>query len=143
MMGSKCLVALEMVGDIWMGHITRNSGEEFPLWLRGLRIQYSDCEDVDSIPGLAQWVKDLVLLQAAAQVTDMAWIWCCCGCGIGRHCGSHSTPCLETSMCHRCSRKKKKERKNETAVKFLSKGLFYKQLSQRAYLIQSLEGGMF
>ena len=26
-------------------------------------------EDVDSIPSLAQWVKDLALLQAAAQVT--------------------------------------------------------------------------
>ena len=36
------------------------------------------------VPGLIQWVKDLVLLQAAAQAADAAWIWCCCGYGVGR-----------------------------------------------------------
>ena len=35
------------------------------------------------IPGLAQWVKYPVLPQAAAQVTDVVWIWRCCGYGIG------------------------------------------------------------
>ena len=35
------------------------------------------------IPGLAQWLKELVLQQAAAQVTDADWIWCYRGCGIG------------------------------------------------------------
>ena len=37
-----------------------------------------------SIPGLAQWVKDPVLLQAAAWIADMAQIQCCCGCGVGQ-----------------------------------------------------------
>ena len=43
----------------------------------------STCEDVGSIPGLTQWVKDLALLQAAMEVTDAARIWRCCGCGAG------------------------------------------------------------
>jgi len=35
---------------------------EFPLWLSGLRTWHRLCKDVGSIPGLAQWVKDWVLL---------------------------------------------------------------------------------
>ena len=54
---------------------------EFPLWLGGLRTQRCLCEDVGSIPGLDQWVKDLVLPKAAGKVTDVAWICCCHGCG--------------------------------------------------------------
>ena len=54
---------------------------EFPLWLSGLRTQGSVYENAGLIPGPAQWVKDLALLQAAAQVTDVARIPC--GCGVG------------------------------------------------------------
>ena len=32
---------------------------KFPLWLRGLGTRHSAHEDVSSIPGLVQWVKDL------------------------------------------------------------------------------------
>ena len=52
------------------------------LWLSKLRTQHCLCEDVNLIPGLVQWVKDLALLQTVVQVTDVAWIWCCCGYGI-------------------------------------------------------------
>ena len=38
---------------------------EFPLWLNGLRLPHSVCEDVYSILGLAQWIKDPALPQAA------------------------------------------------------------------------------
>ena len=41
-------------------------------------------EDVGLIPGLTQWVKDLVLPWAAGLVTDMAWVQCCCGYGVSQ-----------------------------------------------------------
>ena len=34
-------------------------------------------EDEGSTPGPPQWVKDLALSQAEAQVTNVAQIWCC------------------------------------------------------------------
>ena len=37
-----------------------------------------------SIPGLAQWVKDLVLLCAVVWVTDTPRIPRCCDCSVGR-----------------------------------------------------------
>ena len=41
-------------------------------------------KDEGSIPGLTQWVKDPMLSQAMVYITDTAWIWSCCGCGIGQ-----------------------------------------------------------
>ena len=40
-------------------------------------------ENTGSNPGPAQWVKDLALLWALVYVAEVAWIWCCYGCGIG------------------------------------------------------------
>ena len=37
-----------------------------------------------SIPGLAQWVRDLALPWAVVYVADVARIPSCCGCGVGR-----------------------------------------------------------
>ena len=40
-------------------------------------------KDAGLMPGLAQWLKDLALSQAVVWVTETAWIWSCCGCGVG------------------------------------------------------------
>ena len=42
-----------------------NTPKEFLLWLSGLRTLPGICEDRRAIPGLAQWIKDLTLPQAA------------------------------------------------------------------------------
>ena len=64
-------------------------------------------QDVGSILGLVQWVKDLALLQSMVQVTDGALIAVAVAePGI---CSSDQTPGLETSTCLRCGYKKKKE----------------------------------
>ena len=55
-----------------------------PVMAQQKRIQSGTMKVVGSIPGLAQWVKDLVLPWAVVQVTDTAQILPCYGYGVGQ-----------------------------------------------------------
>ena len=80
---------------------------EFPLWLSELRTWCSLLEDAGLIPDLDGWVKDLALPSVATQVTEVAQIQCCHGCG------SNWAPRPGTSICCRRGHKKKKIKINK------------------------------
>ena len=66
--------------------------------------------DAGLIPGLAQWVKDLVFPQAAAKFQDASGILCCHGCSVGPQLQLPLRPLVGTSICHRCGHRKNKSK---------------------------------
>ena len=105
-----------------------------PIVVRWVKNPTSIHEDVDSIPGPAQWVKNLALPQTAAQVADVAWIWHCYSYGVGRQLRFWfliQPPACST--CCRCS--PKKERKKEYIVCFLKVFSFHKFINLPHFVV--------
>ena len=82
--------------------------EEFPLWLSRLRTPHSFCEDVGSIPGLTQRVKDPVL---PASDPALLWLW-----HKPAAAAMISAPTPGTSICCSCGLRKREEKKNRNWV---------------------------
>ena len=79
-------------------------------------------EDAASIPGLTQWVKDLVVPWAVVQITSQLGSHVAVAVVQAGSCSSDSTPGLGTSICCRYSPKKQNETKNISISHFAMPG---------------------
>ena len=88
--------------------------QEFPVVAQWVKILIQCPRGCRFDPGFIQQAKDKVLPQAAVQVTDMAQIRHCRGCGIGQQLQLLVYPQPGgTSTCHKCGCKKIKNIKKK------------------------------
>ena len=80
------------------------------------------------IPGLIQWVVDLALPQAAAQIKKQLTSGLAVVVTQASSCSLYSTPSLGTSICHGCSPKNKATNKTKQKDKWQKKGQMYFQV---------------
>ena len=81
------------------------------MWLSESRTQHSVLEESGSIPSLAWWVKCLMLLQVAAEITELAQIEHCCVCLWPEASALTQPPDWELSFVASAAQKKKKKKK--------------------------------
>ena len=85
------------------------------IWVMQWRNPIRKHELAGSIPGLAQWFKDLVTMWAVAYVAD--WFGSCIAVAVvyTSRCRSDLTPSVGSSIYHRCGQHPKKENKLKKA----------------------------
>ena len=88
------------------------------------------CKEAGLIPGLLQWVKHPARPWAVVWVTDVAQIWCCCGCGPAAAVPNRS---LAWELPHATGAAVKRKKKKKKKKKKYSQNLITDFFSQRKH----------
>ena len=103
-----------------------------PVVVEWLMNPTANHEVVDLIPGLTQWVKDLVLLWAVVWVADAVRILCCGGSGVGQWLQLR----FGTSICCGCGpRKGQKKKKNSDSDLCMFETLLFSAFEYRLHYL--------
>ena len=107
------------------------------MWLSGIRTRHSDHENAGLIPGLAQWVKDLIGRSRLQMQLESSIVVAVVPAG---SCSSYSTPRLGTFICLMRTLKRKGGRKEE--ARFMSYYFYLILLVRAHHRVSFISGGM-